>query len=47
MIKHENILAIMALLNLYYNNMNNTHLAVTISGMDVIKHDIIINGLST
>ena len=34
----------MALLDIYYNNMNNTHLAMTISGMDVIKHDMIING---
>jgi hypothetical protein len=37
----------MALLVLYYNNMDNTHLAMTFSVMDVIKHDMIINGLST
>jgi hypothetical protein len=37
----------MALLDLYYNNINNTHPVMTISGMDVIKHGMIINGLST
>jgi hypothetical protein len=37
----------MALPDLYYNNMNNTHFAMTISGMDVIKHAMIINGFST
>ena len=37
----------MALLDLYYLNMNNTYLAMTISGMDVIKYAMIINGSPT
>jgi hypothetical protein len=37
----------MTSLDLYYNNVNNTYPATTISGRVLIKHDMIINDFPT